>query len=221
MSEETIKDNPKGMNDNTKLENKPNDQNDIVMTPVQPSVPIIVASLNETKTPKIVQKDDIVPVSDSKRVKDPNMCSVITLSIGIAFVFFGFNTAQNFASSILGDLGTISMAIVYLVNSLCNFIVPSVVDLFPSERKAMAWFGLEYFVYIATFIYLIPIVSVLWSALHGFTSSVLCAVQGIVLQSYSTDSDRGKKSGIFFSIYMAGSISFIIIIIFILLYLLL
>lgn len=142
-------------------------------------------------------------VSDSR--KDTTMSNVVTLGLGMSLCLIGVKTSSSFIVPILGDLGSISMAVLYFSNSFSNFIVPPILNLFKNERQAMFWTVFEYFFYVLQFAYVIPAVNILWSVVHGIFAAVIWTAEGIYLCGNSTDKDRGKKSGVFWTLYMIGA----------------
>lgn len=133
------------------------------------------------------------------------MSNVVTLGFGMAFCLIGVKTSSSFIVPILGNLGSISMAVLYFSNSFANFFVPPILNLFKNERQTMFWCVFEYFLYVLQFAYVIPFVNMLWSVVHGIFAAVLWTAEGIYLCANSTDQDRGKKSGVFWTLYMTGA----------------
>ena len=80
------------------------------------------------------------------------------------------------------------------------------VSLFKNERIAMAFAAMEYPIYTFFFVYVIPWVCIIWSVVHGFAASVFWACQGVYLSLNSSDENRGRRAGIFWSIYMMGAV---------------
>lgn len=75
------------------------------------------------------------------------------------------------------------MAIVNFVNSFSNFLVPSVISFFKTPERTLFFCGFSYLyrlsikqllhrLYIGQFAYIIPAVSYIVCALHGFLSAV-------------------------------------------------
>lgn len=85
----------------------------------------------------------------------------------------------------VGNIGSICMAIVNIVNSFSNFLVPSVIKMFGSAERTIFWCSFSYMfssfflvifrVYIVQFSYILPVVPYLICACHGFLSAVLLA----------------------------------------------
>lgn len=133
------------------------------------------------------------------------MGNVVTLGVGMSLTLIGMKVSSSFIVPILGSLGSISMALMYFSNSFANFFVPPILNLFKNERRTMFYMVFEYGLYILQFAYIIPPVSLVWSFIHGIVAAVLWTAEGIYLCANSTDSDRGKKSGIFWTLYMTGA----------------
>lgn len=142
-------------------------------------------------------------VSDKK--KDITMTNVTTLGLGMSLCLIGVKTSSSFIVPILGNLGSISMSVLYFSNSFANFFVPPILNLFKNERQTMFWTVFEYCLYVLQFAYIIPAVNIMWSVVHGIFAAVLWTAEGIYLNSNSTDADRGKKSGLFWTLYMTGA----------------
>ena len=137
--------------------------------------------------------------------KDPSMSNVVTLGIGMSLCLIGVKVSSSFIVPILGKLGSVSMALLYFSNSFANFFVPPILNLFKNERSTMFWVSFEYGLYILDFAYIIPPLNLVWSFIHGIFAAVLWTAEGIYLCDNSTDEDRGKKSGIFWTLYMTGA----------------
>ena len=133
------------------------------------------------------------------------MGNVVTLGIGMSLTLIGMKVSSSFIVPILGNLGSIAMALMYFSNSFANFFVPPILNLFKNERTTMFYMVFEYGLYILEFAYIIPPVTLVWSFLHGIIAAVLWTAEGIYLCANSTDSDRGKKSGVFWTLYMTGA----------------
>lgn len=133
------------------------------------------------------------------------MGNVVTLGIGMSLTLIGMKVSSSFIVPILGNLGSIAMALMYFSNSFANFFVPPILNLFKNERTTMFYMVFEYGLYILEFAYIIPPITLVWSFIHGIVAAVLWTAEGIYLCANSNDSDRGKKSGIFWTLYMTGA----------------
>lgn len=56
------------------------------------------------------------------------------------------------------------------------------------------------------YVYFIPSVGYVWSFLHGIVAAVLWAAEGVYLSANMNEHDKGVKSGIFWGVYMSGTI---------------
>ena len=140
-----------------------------------------------------------------RKEKDTSMSNVVTLGIGMSLCLIGVKVSSSFIVPILGNLGSISMALLYFSNSFANFFVPPILNWFKNERNTMFWASFEYGLYVLNYAYIIPSVNLVWSFVHGIFAAVIWSAEGIYLNANSTDKDRGKKSGIFWTLYMTGA----------------
>lgn len=141
----------------------------------------------------------------SGKEKDTSMSNVVTLGIGMSLCLLGVKVSSSFIVPILGNLGSISMALLYFSNSFSNFFVPPILNWFKSERNTMFWTSFEYGLYVMNYAYVIPGLNLVWSFIHGVFAAVIWTAEGIYLNANSTNDDRGKKSGIFWTLYMTGA----------------
>ena len=141
-----------------------------------------------------------------KVFKKDSMRNMILISWSFCFIILGVKIVNSFGSSLLGNLGSITVACLNFGAALSFLIIPSLMSHFTNLRFTMKLFGPEYGLYIMTYVYLIPILNCLWSMFHGFCASVLWTCETMFLAENSTDEDRGFKSGLFWGIYMIGSI---------------
>ena len=137
--------------------------------------------------------------------KDNTTGNVVTLGIGMSLCLLGVKVSSSFIVPILGNLGSICQSALYFANSFANFFVPPILNFFKNERRTMFLTSFEYGLYILNFAYIIPPVAVVWSFIHGIFAAVLWTAEGIYLCANSNDQDRGKKSGLFWTLYMTGA----------------
>ena len=101
------------------------------------------------------------------------MGNVVTLGIGMSLTLIGMKVSSSFIVPILGNLGSIAMALMYFSNSFANFFVPPILNLFKNERTTMFYMVFEYGLYILEFAYIIPPITLVWSIIHGIVASYL------------------------------------------------
>ena len=128
------------------------------------------------------------------------------MSIGISFIFFGSNTSQNFAVPLYGSTGALAFGLMYLTATVFSFFAPSVISRFPSVRRALAFFSFEFCIFVGVFAFNIPVLILICSVIHGCFLSCFWASQGVYLGQVSDTSNRGKRTGTFWAIFMAGNI---------------
>lgn len=126
-------------------------------------------------------------------------------------IFTAFQTSGNVQTSVLNSYkdshgnhpfenkGYISLAIIYTVFSLANFIAPPICNLF-GPRVAMFIGGICYCVFIGSIIY--PFVATLYiaSVIVGVGAALIWTGQGNYLTLNSTSETMGRNSGIFWAL---------------------
>ncbi|KAK8805668.1 hypothetical protein WA158_002324 [Blastocystis sp. Blastoise] len=142
----------------------------------------------------------------SKETKKIMMRNIYLISIAFCCIILGVKIVSSFATPLLGDLGATSIALLNYGAGLSFIVIPTVLSWFKSPKVAILIFAPEYFIYVLTFSYLIPTLNLIWSLIHGFCASILWTCEILFLAENSTDEDRGWKSGVFWGIYMSGSI---------------
>jgi len=126
-------------------------------------------------------------------------------------IFTAFQTSGNVQTSVLNSYktssgeypfknkGYISLAIIYTVFALANFIAPPICNLF-GPRVAMFIGGACYCLFIASII--VPLLSTLYiaSVIVGVGAALIWTGQGNFLTLNSTDETMGRNSGIFWAL---------------------
>lgn len=128
--------------------------------------------------------------------------------LGAAFflIFAAFNSSQNLVTSLLaGNLGFVSLCVLYATVCLCLPLVPFIVSKVDA-RRAMCGSALLYSCYVGSLIsgnfWAVNVCAVLL----GFGAAVLWTVQGAFLSALSTDAERGDNVGLFWAIFSASTI---------------
>ncbi|KAK8796085.1 tansporter, major facilitor subfamily protein [Blastocystis sp. subtype 4] len=98
------------------------------------------------------------------------------------------------------------MGTMYLTATICSFFAPSVISHFPSERRALASFAFEFCLFVGSFAFNYPALILVCSVIHGFSLACFWASQGVYLGLVSDSSNRGKQTGLFWAVFMAGNI---------------
>ena len=156
--------------------------------------------MDSNQQPSMYTKDQL------KANAKVRMSNIYNLGWAFCFLVLGVKVAQTFSTSLLGNNGAISVAFLNYGCAIAYFFVPSILSYFKNVRIAMKVFCLEYGFYLMTYAYYIPVLNWIWSLVHGVAAATLWTCQVVFLAENSTDEDRGKKSGIFWGIYMIGSI---------------
>lgn len=130
---------------------------------------------------------------------------------GLAFtgIFTAFQTSSFFESTLLddvglgGDLGFNSLAVIYAVFSMANFVSPFLVEKL-GPRLGMGVGGSFYCLFIAALIEPKEWSVLGASALLGFGAAVLWTAQGNFLTINSDENTRGRNAGIFWAIFQSS-----------------
>eukprot|EP00794_Sanderia_malayensis_P009173 gene9173-10146_t len=136
--------------------------------------------------------------------------NVVMHGICFMLVFTAFQTSSNVQTSVLNSIvrdgkhpfkgkGYVSLAIIYAVFSLANFIAPPIVSLI-GPRLSLILGGLCYCLFIGSLIY--PFVSTLYiaSVIIGLGAAVIWTAQGNFLTINSNQDTMGRNSGIFWAL---------------------
>ena len=142
----------------------------------------------------------------TNKKKDPTYTNVYMLGSAMSLCLLGIKVAINLIVPILGNMGSICMALLWLSSAIASFFIPLFLNVFKNERSVLFWMSIEYGLYVLSFAYVIPAVAYVWSFIHGVVATVLWAAEGVYLSSNMNEHDKGRKSGIFWAIYMSGTI---------------
>eukprot|EP00730_Choanoeca_flexa_P005767 TRINITY_DN12019_c1_g4_i4.p1 TRINITY_DN12019_c1_g4~~TRINITY_DN12019_c1_g4_i4.p1 ORF type:complete len:430 (+),score=70.69 TRINITY_DN12019_c1_g4_i4:104-1291(+) len=120
-------------------------------------------------------------------------------------LFTAFQTSGSFQTTVLKDqnlgdsLGYQSLAIIYAVFAICNFVAPPIVKVL-GPRLSMIFGSAMYALFIATFLKPAQWSILGASALVGVGAAVLWTAQGNFLTINTTEENRGQMSGIFWAL---------------------
>ncbi|KJE89418.1 hypothetical protein CAOG_00889 [Capsaspora owczarzaki ATCC 30864] len=127
--------------------------------------------------------------------------NVLWLSISFFVLFSAYNTLQNYVTSLLpGNLGNVSLAVLYCTVAASVFSAPFIVARF-GERKTMVFGAACYVVFMISLIEIVYGVVVFCSMIIGFGAGILWVAEGSYLTKNSLDSERGRNSGMFWGIF--------------------
>lgn len=139
---------------------------------------------------------------------DARLINVVLLGFGFMFVFTAFQTMGNIEQTVLTSIqhddpsfsgdGYYSLAIVYSVFAISNWIAPSIISL-TSPKIAMIAGGIIYTLFILSF--LIPQTWLLYlmSSIIGIGAAVIWTGQGTYLVLNSDKTTMNRNSGIFWA----------------------
>jgi hypothetical protein len=102
------------------------------------------------------------------------------LSLAFFLIFVAFITAQAFATPLLGHLGTISLIVLYVFFTLGGVSAPYIARRLGGPTALIAA-ATTYALFVASFIYLVTPVLVVFAAVVGFGGSVLWTAHGVVM----------------------------------------
>eukprot|EP00750_Incisomonas_marina_P005761 INCI14118.1.p1 GENE.INCI14118.1~~INCI14118.1.p1 ORF type:complete len:612 (+),score=91.51 INCI14118.1:229-1836(+) len=132
------------------------------------------------------------------------MYNVVVHGVAFMVIFSAFQTASEYAQPILedqglGDLGFESAAVIYLSLAGSNLAAPSVVSRLGAQWGMIAGATL-YLVYLSAFLAPTRLIVLAASVVLGFGGATLWAAQGVFLIENSDPVQRGRDSGIFWSL---------------------
>eukprot|EP01084_Bolivina_argentea_P094887 170601_1 len=137
--------------------------------------------------------------------------NVLLFGIAMFLTFAAFNTSQNFATSGDARVGSISLGILYGVNSVACVIVPNIIHHFISIKSSLFVGALTYGLFVASYIHLINIVLYVSSGLLGIGAAFLWIAEGQFVTSCANEfeyqfllpfnSELGYFNGVFWFIF--------------------
>ncbi|KAK5642293.1 hypothetical protein RI129_008460 [Pyrocoelia pectoralis] len=140
---------------------------------------------------------------------DRKFISVILLGIGFMFVFTAFQTMGNIQKTILDSIaqedenfsgdGYTSMAIIYAVFAVFNWLAPSVISL-GGPKVAMFYGSVTYLFFILTFLWPQTWLLYLASGIIGTGAAMIWTGQGNYLTLNSTPATISRNSGLFWAL---------------------
>uniref|UniRef100_A0A0N4ZS88 UNC93-like protein MFSD11 n=1 Tax=Parastrongyloides trichosuri TaxID=131310 RepID=A0A0N4ZS88_PARTI len=137
-----------------------------------------------------------------------NTINVIQLGIGFFLIFFAFNSQGFIEESVINSFadkgeiskhaGYTSLAIIYAVFTLANFLAAPIVGLL-GPKLAMFLAALTYGLFQVGFLFLNEVFLYLSSAAIGVGAAVIWTAQGKYLSMNSSSETSSKHSGIFWA----------------------
>jgi len=112
--------------------------------------------------------------------------NALICSIAFFLIFTAFGTVQNYATSLPGNDGAISLAILYLVLTFSNIFIPAVAGCI-SPRWAMFLGSATYALYVAANIHEITFVLYTAAAIMGLGAALLWVAQGSFITQCSNE----------------------------------
>ena len=138
------------------------------------------------------------------------MWNTLVLSFSLMLLFTAFNTIQAWLTNLLSTLGystlgNNSLTVLYVAVCFSLFLTPPLVHYLTQIRSIVVGAAC-YVVYMASLIHIQPAVVLLTSAVNGFGASLLWVAVGGLLTKCSGRDDRGRNTGIFWSIFQLSLI---------------
>jgi len=153
---------------------------------------------------------DDVPVYCCSLRMSLRMWNTLVLSFSLMLLFTAFNTIQAWLTNLLttlgySTLGNNSLTVLYVAVCFSLFLTPPLVHYLTQIRSIVVG-AVCYVVYMASLIHIVPAVVLVASAVNGFGASLLWVAVGGLLTKCSGRDDRGRNTGIFWSIFQLSLI---------------
>jgi MFS family permease len=135
--------------------------------------------------------------------------NVLLVAISFFFIFFGFNTAQQYFASIYAQQGIENIAMIslfilyffFMVGSLLASIIVTRLSL----RKSMVLASLIYLMFLLVIIARQPVLLLLASAIVGVAAAILWTAEGAYVVKSSDKRNYGRNAGLVISALFLGS----------------
>lgn len=132
---------------------------------------------------------------------------IVNLSISFFMIFFAYNTAQNYQTSLRGQTGYFSVGIIYVTFALSSLFSPSAVDSI-GEKVSLMVGSFCYLPFVLSNAFPRPWLLLSTAAINGIGAGFLWAAQGVAVMRCAGDKSRyGFFSGIFFSVYQCNQLA--------------
>eukprot|EP00049_Salpingoeca_infusionum_P003983 m.73400 g.73400 ORF g.73400 m.73400 type:complete len:457 (-) comp12367_c0_seq4:623-1993(-) len=132
--------------------------------------------------------------------------TIYVLSVGFLVVFLAYNSLQNYVTSLLpGNLGSTSLAVLYISVTVTCFVAPKVVASL-GEKWTMVLGAACYLVYMISTIWAIKEVVLAAAVVIGFGASVLWIAMGSYVTRASHPARLGHNNSIFWLIFQLSNV---------------
>lgn len=139
------------------------------------------------------------------------LASVVLVGSGFLVIFSAFNTAQDYATQLLGrTLGNTSLCVLYLTFIGALLVSPRL-SLMVGHKASLVGGGMCYAIFmVAQYAYFrtggaaghTAMLVVGAAALNGVGASMIWTAQGNLMSSVSDDSNRGTHAGLFWALFI-------------------
>lgn len=132
--------------------------------------------------------------------------NVLCMSLAFMLLFSAFNTVQGYCTSLLPDgLGNISLTVCYATVVCVVIFAPAIVNCL-GEPLAMLMGAGCYCVYMSSLIAASRTLLLACSVILGFGGSILWVASGSYLTRCSAEHERGRNTGIFWSLFQMSAV---------------
>eukprot|EP01027_Heterolobosea_sp_BB2_P005155 GEZU01007911.1.p1 GENE.GEZU01007911.1~~GEZU01007911.1.p1 ORF type:complete len:481 (+),score=140.46 GEZU01007911.1:134-1576(+) len=144
-------------------------------------------------------------VTGWRRYWNIHLFNVIMMGTAFCVVFSAFSTTQNFMTTIYGNKGFASLAILYAVFALFNFVAPAIEDVI-GPRVCMFLGAIPYSLFVLSSVKYYTWTNYTASFLLGLGAATIWVAQGDYLTRCAGQGNIGLYSGIFFGIFQLNNI---------------
>ena len=134
-----------------------------------------------------------------------NLINVLLMSGSFCCSFTAFQTTSTFAVKLLGDVGSVSLALIYAAFAVSGLVAPAI-HTHLGPKRCMFVGACALMLYIASLIYLVIPVVLVMSAVVGGCAGLLWVGQGSYLTLCTNTRNRGAYSGIFWGVFNLATI---------------
>lgn len=139
------------------------------------------------------------------------LASVVLVGVAFLVIFSAFNTAQDYATTLLGrSLGNIALSVLYAAFIASLFVSPRITQRL-GHKASLIGGGACYGIFMtAQLTYFgtggssghFAMLVVFAAGVNGFGASLLWTAQGNLLAAASNEENRGSRAGLFWALFM-------------------
>eukprot|EP00039_Didymoeca_costata_P031551 m.35251 g.35251 ORF g.35251 m.35251 type:complete len:596 (-) comp8863_c0_seq1:474-2261(-) len=129
-----------------------------------------------------------------------NLYNVLMLSFSFLLLFTAFQTTQILAAKLIGDLGSISVGLIYVTFALGGFFAPAICRNI-GPQTSMFIGGITYVFFVASLTYMITPVVLVASFFIGIGASILWTGQGMTISLNTTEQNKTTYNSLYWGIF--------------------